>query len=1313
MSKKPLEPQLYNRLVEAEKDLESGKISRREFNQLLALAATSAGVQLATMNPAFAWVATHMRKRTSTAASSFSTSNSLRFAASASAYLSRTPSGVGTSDKIYTLSFWVKRGTPASVYGFIYSTAAANDYVGYDNNSYTERLWVRLGGSAEMYFGGAQRDFAAWSHFVISVDTTKAVPAERVRVYQNGVQMTLTAGAYPSQNATTYVNQAQGQNIGRSLSAGAYHFDGLLCEFYSIDGQALTAGDFARADSTTGQWVPKQYSGSFGTNGFYLPFRSNSAASGSGTASGSYPNVSGVSGLGADYSGNNNHYTASGIATTDQLIDTPTKNFPCFSPIGNVVSGTSRTTLTQAALRVSGGASLTGAFSTQQFPSTGQWYAEMILTASPPYPSLGLALAESVNQQYIDAGIYLNSSTGIFYNTQSLTGPSTSTGVGLGSWVSGDVLNVALDMTNGKIWLGRNGTYYNSGNPAAGTNATFSGAGVSANSWQLGAGTYSGDVSVNFGQGGQSGLTYDSASGGSFKYTPPSGFKALSTGNLAAPAVVRPSQYFTAATYTGNGGGQRVGAVIPSTAGYSVARSLRFQSANSSNLSRTPAGATNRKTWTWSGWVKRSSATLQCLFTANASVNDALFLNINASGTITMNDLIVPTDYAYFTTSETFQDLSKWYHVVLSVDTTQATATDRWKLWVDGRQITAFSSSISFPQNYDTHVNSTQAHFMGYYTGGYPYYLDGYLTEVNFVDGLALTASSFGQTDATSGDWIPKQYTGSYGTNGFYLNFSDNSNTTAATLGKDSSGNGNNWTPNSFTTDESVIDTPTKNFCVLNPLDNGGHTLTAGNLKMAGPGAYKLTRGTIPITSGKWYWEAKFTLGTNGGTGIGIATAAAPLTNYLESSAYGWTYNQSNGNSGTNAAYYTYGAAYTTSGDVVGIAFDADAGTLVFYKNGSSQGTAFTGLTSGPYYPAATSYYAGNAFEFTFGQGGQSGLTYDSASGGSFKYTPPSGYKALCWPNLPAVSAGALQTTPDLVWIKGRSGATDHALYDSVRGVTLDLTTSSNAAETTQMTGLTSLTKTGFSTGSLAKLNTSGSTYVAWMWKKGATPGFDIVTYTGNGSAGRQISHSLGTVPAFYLTKCRDNTNNANGWVDWGAYHAKLPQTGPNGPQPLWLMNTNAVSAGAGGFQNIPTASVFSPNVLSYDNVNSVRYVAYLWAEVSGFSKMGSYTGNGSSDGPFIWCGFRPAFILLRNATSGAGPDWHILDTTRDNSNPGFGDLRPNVSGSESNGSGSRDVDFLSNGFKLRVSAADMNESGATMIFVAFAEAPFKYANAR
>jgi hypothetical protein len=783
-----------------------------------------------------------------------------------------------------------------------------------------------------------------------------------------------------------------------------------------------------------------------------------------------------------------------------------------------------------------------------------------------------------------------------------------------------------------------------------------------------------------------------------------------------------------------------------------VGNSVRFRSSASAYFSRTPASASNQKTWTWSGWVKRGNLTSNnTFFSAGATTpSNVCLFRFNTSSQFEYYVERSGASASGYTTA-VFRDPSAWYHVLIAFDSTQAVEANRLKFYINGVQF-SYTVSASITQNADYGVNSASPHNLGRYNYGATDYFDGYMAEVNFVDGQALTPSSFGAYD-TTGTWQPLPYTGTYGTNGFYLTFADNSGTTATTLGKDYSGNGNNWTPNNIsltagTTYDWMLDSPTNwtsgtgngvaNYCVLNPLNipttGSPATISNGNLDAVTPSSgYGFTTGTIAASSGKWYWEYVATAGSNFSLGFGLTTCAKTYAGDTGS----YMYYSNDGKTYANAgAGVTYGATWTTN-DVIGVALDLDAGTATFYKNNVSQGQAFSGL-SGTFFPVFSdqSPSASNTFTANFGQR-------------PFSYTPPSGYVALNTLNLPDsnITNGAqymaattytgnastqtitnggnntIGTTfkPDFVWTKSRANAYSPNLYDSVRGINNYLQSNQPSAEATLAGTLTSFNSNGFTLGNQDNSNyTNGSTAVAWQWQAGqgttssntsgsitstvsvnATAGFSVVTWTGNNGTNATVGHGLGVAPSLIITK------NRSGVSDWVVYHSGL-----SSGYTIFLDTTSAQNNSAAWYgSSAPTSAVFYTSYIGNISINASanNYVSYCWAAVPGYSAFGSYTGNGSTDGPFVYLGFRPRFVLLKvSSTTG---DWVVYDTSRNTYNVVDLYLYPNSSAAEG-GSGTPRLDILSNGFKLRQSGQD-NTSGATYIYAAFAENPFKIARAR
>jgi hypothetical protein len=781
--------------------------------------------------------------------------------------------------------------------------------------------------------------------------------------------------------------------------------------------------------------------------------------------------------------------------------------------------------------------------------------------------------------------------------------------------------------------------------------------------------------------------------------------------------------------------------------GYEIERSLRFNDDDTAYLNQTPSSAGNRKTWTWSCWVKRANlGTSQEIFNAASgpssqrsefrfNTSDELQIGFNPTG----------STWYYLYTDAKYRDVSAWYHVVLIFDTTQATSSNRTKLYVNG-SLQSFRSSSYLPQNTDGPVNNNIAHAVGRYQAAGSAYFDGYIAEAHFIDSTALDVSDFGETDTETGAWIPKKYSGSYGTNGFYLNFSDNS--TVSALGTDTSGNGNDWTPNNFSVNDCCPDSPTNNFCTLNPLDrysSNNISTSEGNLEWANSsgGSYEMIRSTQAMQSGKWY--AEYVVNSQGGTsrilgGI-VSVPNESLGGYLGQSTTENSYGYApNGIIYFNGSTTDTGTTYTT-GDVIGLALNLDDGEINFYKNNTYIAQK-TGL-SGYYAFGAHAYNTSDNGTFNFGQdssfaGNKTAQGNSDGNGvGDFYYSPPAGYLALCTANLPVPTikdgTGYFNTVlytgtgssnsitgvgfqPDWVWIKKRSASEDHELQDSVRGATKRLASNSTAAETTVATTISSFDSDGFTVVSDATTNQNTATYAAWNWKAGGSSssnsngtitstvsanvdaGFSIVSFTGTGS-NATVGHGLGVAPSMFIVKDRSSAGS------WGVYHSGLTSAAY-----YLILNQSAAQSNTSNFWNstAPTSTVFSLGDNGTINSTGDTYIAYCFAEVEGFSKFGSYTGNGSADGVHAHTNFAPAFLMIKR-TDAAGW-WYMYDNKREVYNANDNPLYALSSNGESPSSAFA-IDFLSSGFKIRNTDADLNVGD--YIFMAFAEHPFKYANAR
>jgi len=579
-----------------------------------------------------------------------------------------------------------------------------------------------------------------------------------------------------------------------------------------------------------------------------------------------------------------------------------------------------------------------------------------------------------------------------------------------------------------------------------------------------------------------------------------------------------------------------------------------------------------------------------------------------------------------------------------------------------------------------------------------------------------------------------------YGTNGFYINDA---------TGDDQSGKGNDWTPVNTPTDTS--DTPTTIYPIISPIDRdnaGTWNVQSGGLKVAPGSTTMVARATMGFDVDVMtcvYWETAIASWSFSSTFIGLINQGATLTGGNSVSAYanGYGIYPGNGNKYNNGTNSAYGSAFNNV-TIANLVKDGkiywgtiSGGTITWYNSGdpdAGTGFAFSGLT-GMYFPCSSTA-ADGTITFNFG------ATDFAAT------TLPTGAVALNSANIyaadpPAIEDGSahFQTslytgtgsslevnqsgnstfTPGLVWAKSRSAATDHALYDVLRGAQARLESNTIDAEATSDAGLTSFDSDGFTVNTLAQVNTNSATYVGWQWKAGGagvsntdgtitssvsantTAGFSVVTWTGDGVDGATIGHGLvGTTPSMVIIKRRSSTGQ------WTVHHAGLTG-GISGTYGLELNTTDAqtVTFGA-GYADTFGSSTFrlKQGGSSINNVNASAstYVAICAAEVRNYSKFGFYNGVSSADGAFIYCGFKPAFVMVKVATGGTG-NWLIWDNQRGPYNVIGAVLQPNTTNSEATIT-AYPIDFLSNGFKHRQNHSHQNSGGYTYIYAAFAEVP-------
>ena len=1098
--------------------------------------------------------------------------SSTRFISGTPDYLSKTPSGAGTgAGKTWTWSGWVKEGKLASHNPFYSANSGGNsDYFEFDNSD-VFRFMLADGVNAALYSTQVFRDPSAWQHVVVAVDTTQATAANRVKIYINGAQITsFSSASYPSQNFATGFGQNTAQYIGK-IANQALYFDGYMSDAYFVDGQALTPSSFAEYD-TNGVWRPKTYSGTYGTNGFHLPLTSTSP--------------------GTDTSGNSNTFTASGLLSTDNVKDSPTNNFATLSPIDQTGNGT----IYNGNLSVIPATTQSAGIRSTFAMNTGKWYWEVTPTAA----------GTAANSWYIgiqgSRGVSYNTTTGdafttnpsLFYHNNGLKDVNgdyaNQTACGA-TYTTNDVIGVALDMTNASTSFYKNNVWQCQ---VTGLTADTYYAALDDGSSQSNA------FLVNFGQGGQSSLTYDSASGGYFKYTPPSGYKALSTANLPTPTITKPFNYFNAYTYAGTG------AALNVSGGRYLPTGSTSCGAGTYTSGQCVVYLTSGTSWTVpSDWNSETNS-VEVIGGGGAGGSDA---NRGAAGGGAGGGA-----YAKITNTAIFFPGSS-YTIQVGAGGTPGgpgggnaggAGTDTW-----------ISTTGSAPA-------ATSQGVLAKGGGG----------------GSMNTAGSGGSAGSSIGTVTFSGGTGGAGVNG---GGGGGGSGFAATGGSGGSG--------------------------------GNAGATSGGGGGGGDGGASTTNGSpgVPASAA----------GGAGGTG-GTGTAGG-----------GGGSGSGSVGSGGGGATGTGGSGPTGGVGGAGQEWDSTHGGG---GGGGGGASAANGFTAGA--GASGGSYGGGG-----GGAGDTSATGNSGGAGAsgiivIKYTP----------------AALSSFTPDLVWIKDRTTTNAHGIFDSSRTVIPAwASNASNAEGGAGGTSLTGFLSNGFSLGASSTVNTIGDNFVAWLWKRcptvlftstcTAANGVDIVTYTGDNTSNRTISHSLGSAPEFAIIKRRDSTGDPFVWhtsLTGAAYFLLMDSTA--------AQTTTNAPWGTGGW----TSSTFmvTNNATNNANASGATYVAYLFKGIDGFSKFGTYTGNGSADGPFVYTGFKPRYVMIKN-TAGSY-HWMIFDTARFPTNPATAALAANYSGYESEFAGHTWLDIVSNGFKIRDSSAvagyqNDNNSGDTYIYAAFADQPFYY----
>tara|TARA_R100001163_G_scaffold61929_1_gene52284 strand:+ start:1274 stop:3793 length:2520 start_codon:yes stop_codon:yes gene_type:complete len=817
-------------------------------------------------------------------------------------------------------------------------------------------------------------------------------------------------------------------------------------------------------------------------------------------------------------------------------------------------------------------------------------------------------------------------------------------------------------------------------------------------------------------------------------------------------------------------------------------RSLRFNGSNhyltrqSSTAPNFAAG--NQKTWTCSFWIKKTKfgSTVMLLSTIVNNANE-FNIYINSTGYFSVGTQTT----TLLQSSEALLDPTNWYNLIVRMDTTQSSDTNKLRLYINGNEASySTDNRSSISENDDLGLLSGINHYYGGRSNGTMFY-DGYMAELNVVDGSSLGPTSFGELK--NGTWIPVEYSSSYGTQGWRLQFinttlnSSGAAGSSSTVGADTSGNGNHWQAENITADDiNMADSPENNFCILNPLAAGDvNDMSQGALQYADnrTGGTAQAIGTFPLSSGKWYWEVHYDYDPGASNMIGIVAVEEITGSHTDTDAiigygnfFGWDergiYYYSGGSTSSKTSY--------AAGDVVSFAMDVDAGKLFIRKNDGSfedSGNPVNGTNPSYTFTANTvmvphvQNYKSSRHIFNFGQNQSfngdgsitAGTETDSNGKGLFKYAPPTDYLAICAANLPDTTispskssqaddhfdtdtyAGSssnqtrtLNFQADWLWFKERTtDGIQPQLFDSSRahastGTKLQSRLESNGSlsETDSVAIQSQSGNDIVLLGGVSTTNDASSrTYVVWHWKANGgttssntdgditstvqantTAGFSIVTYTGTGTQSDTVGHGLGKKPAWVLVKSRSEAQN------WHVYHQGLDSSAPHN-YTIFLNATNARASSSSNYWggSAPTTSVIGVGNDNSSNKSSTTYVMYCFAEIEGYSKFGNYTGNGSTDGKYVYTGFRPAFVMIKRY-NGTG-NWFMMDNKRLGYNPNNYRLLADSNLKEYTSTSANIIDIFSNGFKCRTTSSNTNGDNDTYIYMAFAEQPFQFSNAR
>jgi len=1245
--------------------------------------------------------------------------------------------------KEFTLGTWFQL-TEFGVSGALFcADAGSNVYTSLRHGVDNKIFFQTEAGSAILSTPNVYRDIG-WYHLLLSVDTTQTASSNRVRLFINGEEVTLS-GTQPSVNHAYEFNLANKHEVGDSFENGA--FEGYLAQSFMIGSKSIQQGDFAITDfldtytfGTNGsQFIPKKHSeiktlvDAGSDNSFLLDYEPAD------------PTASNA--LGLDISSYGNNFTSTSMGSANQSENTPSKLYPIINVIDH--SNNTLPTLSEGNLRSAGpGASRACLRTTIPIPTTGKWYWEAKWNS---VASARIGFAESTSQLLSNCG-QSALSWGI-QNDGTLVN-NNSSGSALFSWSTNDIIAMAYDADASKFWFGRipsgstSVTWASSGNPETGANAT-----VTSVPTQItpALDTNTGDVSLFF---PEEDWTLSSKL---------SGFKEINSANLTAPDFIG-ADYFDVTLYEGNGAGQRVGDFVPVTDVGTITKSFLCDGhTNSGTTDLTistgiSTAPTNTQVKTLSFWIKPVSVREQHVYNASTDATDStdsserIYIATNGEVAYQTRQSGSAVAIAY-TAGARINDSSQWFNVVVALNYDSATAAaNTLKIYVDGVEQTLFSGTdgtgtaggtLPAPGMTDqAYINKASTRQL---IGTHPGFTSAnsrsncYLAEMYMVDGQALDASAFGVLDTSTNRWVPKApatikstITGTgagFGGCGFYLDFLD-----ASDLGDDDSGNNRDFTESAtIGTENQVADVPSKNYAVYNTVKGSVYTamsMSEGNLTTKdGNGSIALATG-FPIQEGYWYYEVNTVEDVNNmvfglfnpATTVTASTSNPSLSGIQVSGAT--LVMQNNGGSNSTAGPTL---SNPSAGDVVGIYIRKVGNSygMWFSLNGTAMSnTPAATATATPDISFAASIELVPAVHYSnsgtkeaqtnFGQllqfdGGAT--SFNAASDGYWKHAPVTGFKALNQDNLDETASKLTAWA----WIKNRDADDDHVLVDRIRGTGKVWESNTNTTAFTNPDTVQRFLQRGVQVGNDVTVNTANESYVLWQWLVGdsATTGsttspagtiasttivadtghFSVGSYIGNGTDNSTIGHGLGGIPEIIIVR---NLSRSTYGLVWhtdggGATHtADFAVTA--------TFSANSAKFGGSDADN-PTADVFKIGDHNEINANTESFVFYALRSIPGVCKVGSYEGNADPDGAYISLGFKPRWFMVKNLDT-AGQDWRIYDTAIEPINPNDQFFKANANAAQISSSG---FDFLSDGVKARDGNSGFNSS-ATFIYMAMAE---------